>query len=194
MNSSLVYLPAFSNCKHLFAEPLGEVVSIFLMPMVALFADVDLRRAWDLFRPLFRSQLGSPQILDFAGSGRDTRWTIMRTTMTCRALLGAIRGRVGNLQKMKTYHEFLCSALSQGWTLTWVLERKTNFAPWFFYVPVLDGARYESHEASPFLGKSGMMPQMPQMPHIPMPQMSRKPGQLPSPAASREMQLGYRGR
>ena len=110
--------------------------------------------------------------------------------MSCA--IAAIRRPVGNLKKRKTYHEFLCSALSQGWTSTGVLERKTNFARWFFYVPVLDGARYESHEASPFLGKSGM--QMPQMPHIPMPQMSRKPGQLPSPAASREMQLGHRGR
>ena len=74
------------------------------------------------------------------------------------------------------------------------LRKKQNFAHFFFYVP-LDGARYESHEASPFLGKSGMqMPQMPQMPHIPMPQMSRKPGELPSPAASREMKLGFRGR
>jgi len=87
------------------------VVSIFLMPMVALFADVDLRK-WERY-------------------------------------------------KMDNY------------------ENHYDMS-------------YESHEASPFLGKSGM--QMPQMPHIPMPQMSRKPGQLPSPAASREMQLGHRGR
>lgn len=36
--------------------------------------------------------------------------------MSCA--IAAIRRPVGNLKKMKTYHEFVCSALSQGWTST----------------------------------------------------------------------------